>query len=156
LETENGIVWLCNMQGCQMLCFQTKTPNSGEFWSALERKKLVYSMAIWNIFPRFGTLNKEKSGNLARLSEHKMTFLCLASASLSVRVDLARWVVTSWSVNSCYDGRIPATAAKRGGQEPTLTFAIATARRGLVVIASASNTEDPGFESRLGARFLGR
>jgi hypothetical protein len=28
--------------------FQTKIPNLGKFWKALECKRLVYSMAIWN------------------------------------------------------------------------------------------------------------
>jgi hypothetical protein len=55
--------------------FQTKSPNLGEFWRALEWTKLVFSRAIWTIYygllvyfkaisPRFGILNKEKSGNL--------------------------------------------------------------------------------------------
>jgi hypothetical protein len=60
-----------------MVCFQTKNPNLGKFWRALEWKILVYFMAIWNIlqsfgnivviwyiFPRFGILCQEKSGNL--------------------------------------------------------------------------------------------
>jgi hypothetical protein len=36
-------------QGCQMVCFQTKNPNLGKFWRALEWKMLKYFMAIWNI-----------------------------------------------------------------------------------------------------------
>jgi hypothetical protein len=63
--------------------FQTKIPNLGKFWKALECKRLVYSMAIWNhlkailyilwsfgdlvgnmvYFPRFGILCRKKSGN---------------------------------------------------------------------------------------------
>jgi hypothetical protein len=56
--------------------FQTKTPNLGKFWRALEWKIFVYFMPIWNIlwpfgnfvviwhmFPRFGILCQEKSGN---------------------------------------------------------------------------------------------
>jgi hypothetical protein len=63
-----------------MLYFQTKNPNLGQFWSALEWKSLVYSFVIMNIllpfgtffgnlapicfiFPRFGILCQEKSGN---------------------------------------------------------------------------------------------
>jgi hypothetical protein len=59
-----------------MVRFQTKNPNLGKFCRALEGKKLVYCMAIWNliwsfgnfmsvwyIFPRFGILNKDKSGS---------------------------------------------------------------------------------------------
>jgi hypothetical protein len=69
-------------QGCQMVCFQTKNPNLGKFWRALEWKMLEYFMAlfnilrsfgifygdlhsnvvIWCIFPRFGKLCQEKSG----------------------------------------------------------------------------------------------
>jgi hypothetical protein len=36
-------------QGCQMGYFQTRNPNLGKFWRALQWKRLVYSMAIWNI-----------------------------------------------------------------------------------------------------------
>jgi hypothetical protein len=43
-------------QGCQMVCFQTKNPNLGKFWSALEWKMLVYFMFIWNILRSFGHL----------------------------------------------------------------------------------------------------
>jgi hypothetical protein len=70
-------------QGCQMVCFQTKNPNSGEFLRGLLRKILVYFMTIrsilrpleifyghlvyfvviWYIFPRFGILDQEKYGN---------------------------------------------------------------------------------------------
>jgi hypothetical protein len=34
--------------GCQMVCFQTKNPNWGKFWRALDCKMLVYFVAIWN------------------------------------------------------------------------------------------------------------
>jgi hypothetical protein len=71
-------------QGCQMVCFQTKNPNLGQFWRVLQCKilvyifydHLVYFTAIGNIlwpfgifyghlefFPRFGILYREKSGN---------------------------------------------------------------------------------------------
>jgi hypothetical protein len=59
-----------------MVCFQTKNSNLGKYWRALESKRLVYSVdiwyilwpfgdleAIWYIFPRFGILCPEKSGN---------------------------------------------------------------------------------------------
>jgi hypothetical protein len=36
-------------QGCQMVCFQTKNPNLGKLWRALEWERLAYSMAIWYI-----------------------------------------------------------------------------------------------------------
>jgi hypothetical protein len=69
-----------------MVCFQTKNSNLGKFWRALEWKMLVYFVVIWNIirssgipilwpfgnvvviwyiFPRFGILCQEKSGNPA-------------------------------------------------------------------------------------------
>jgi hypothetical protein len=66
-----------------MVCFQTKNPNLGKFWRAFELKIVVYFMVIrnilrsfgvflwpfgnvaviWYIFPRFGILCLEKSGN---------------------------------------------------------------------------------------------
>jgi hypothetical protein len=36
-------------QGCQMVCFQTKNTNLGQFWGALEWKMLVYFLVIWYI-----------------------------------------------------------------------------------------------------------
>jgi hypothetical protein len=70
-------------QGCQMVCFQTKNPNLGKFGRVLLWKILVYFMTIWSIlrpleilyghlvyfvviwyiFPHFGILDQEKSGN---------------------------------------------------------------------------------------------
>jgi hypothetical protein len=70
-------------QGCQMVCFQTKNPNFG--WSCCEKSwyilwpfglfysylleifygHLVYFVVIWYSFPRFGTMDQEKSGNPA-------------------------------------------------------------------------------------------
>jgi hypothetical protein len=51
-------------------CFQTKNTNLGKFWRVLQWKLLVYFVAIWKhfmviwyIFPRFGMLHQEKSGN---------------------------------------------------------------------------------------------
>jgi hypothetical protein len=59
-----------------MGCFQTKNPNLSKFWRALEWTMLVYFMVIWNIlwpfvnvveiwyiFPHFGILCQEESGN---------------------------------------------------------------------------------------------
>jgi hypothetical protein len=71
------------MQGCQVVCFQTKQPNLGKFCRALKRKKvgifygqLEYITAFWYILWPFGNLvaiwynsfhfgisNEEKSGN---------------------------------------------------------------------------------------------
>jgi hypothetical protein len=39
-----------------MVCFQTKNPNLGKFWSALDWKMFIYFMATWNILWRFGIL----------------------------------------------------------------------------------------------------
>jgi hypothetical protein len=36
-----------------MVSFQTKIPNLGKFWRALEFKMLIYFMAIWNILQTF-------------------------------------------------------------------------------------------------------
>jgi hypothetical protein len=66
-----------------MVCFQTKNPNLGKFWRVLLWKilvhlmtllsilrpleifygHLVYFVVIWYIFPRFGILDQQKSGN---------------------------------------------------------------------------------------------
>jgi hypothetical protein len=74
-----------NREGCQMAYFQTKNPNLAKFWRVLQWKMLVnymaiwsivrllgifcghlvYFMVIWYIFPRFGMLYQEKSGNTA-------------------------------------------------------------------------------------------
>jgi hypothetical protein len=40
-------------QGCQMVCFQTKNPNSGKFWNVLQWKMLVYFMETWSILRSF-------------------------------------------------------------------------------------------------------
>jgi hypothetical protein len=46
----------CGRQGCQMVCFQTKNPNFGKIWRALEWKLLLYFMTIWNILRPFGII----------------------------------------------------------------------------------------------------
>jgi hypothetical protein len=71
--------------GCQMVTFQTKNPNLGKFWRAIDGKMLTYFMATWNIlqtfgifcdhlvhfvfiwyiFSGFGIMYQEKSGNPA-------------------------------------------------------------------------------------------
>jgi hypothetical protein len=55
-----------------MVYFQTKNPDLGKIWRALERKMLPYCMTIWNILVPFGViygrlvcLDQEKSGNPA-------------------------------------------------------------------------------------------
>jgi hypothetical protein len=48
---------LCrSMQGCQMVCFQTKNPNYGKIWRALEYKMSLYFMTFWNILQAFGII----------------------------------------------------------------------------------------------------
>jgi hypothetical protein len=37
-----------------MVYFQTKNPDLGTFWRILQKKRLVYSMAVWNILGSFG------------------------------------------------------------------------------------------------------
>jgi hypothetical protein len=44
------------LPGCQMVCFLAQNPNLDIFWSALERKMLVYFMAIWNILRPLGII----------------------------------------------------------------------------------------------------
>jgi hypothetical protein len=43
-------------QGCQMVYFQTKKPNLGTFWRALEWKMFLYFVIIWNILWPFGII----------------------------------------------------------------------------------------------------
>jgi hypothetical protein len=38
------------IQGCQMVCFQTKNPELGKFWRVLLWKILVYFMTIWSMY----------------------------------------------------------------------------------------------------------
>jgi hypothetical protein len=40
-------------QGCQIVSFQTKNPNLGKFWRALERKKLIYILGPFGIFNEY-------------------------------------------------------------------------------------------------------
>jgi hypothetical protein len=40
-----------------MVHFQTKNPNLGKFWRALEWKMLVYFMTMWTILRTFGIIN---------------------------------------------------------------------------------------------------
>jgi hypothetical protein len=40
-----------------MFYFQTKNPNLGKFWRALEWKMLVHFMTIWNILRPFDVIN---------------------------------------------------------------------------------------------------
>jgi hypothetical protein len=75
--------------------FKPKITNFGKFWKALELKRLVYVsyghlnyrmafwyislpfgnlVAIWYIFPRFGILCQEKSGNPGPEWSHHKTF----------------------------------------------------------------------------------
>jgi hypothetical protein len=43
-------------QGCQMVCFQTKNPNFGEIWRALEWKMSLYFMTFLNILWPLGKI----------------------------------------------------------------------------------------------------
>jgi hypothetical protein len=42
--------------GCRLAGFETKIPNLGKFWMALDWKMLIYVMAIWNIFHTLGII----------------------------------------------------------------------------------------------------
>jgi hypothetical protein len=44
------------IQGCQMVCFQTKNPNFGKIWRALEWKMLLYFLTVCNILRPFGII----------------------------------------------------------------------------------------------------
>jgi hypothetical protein len=76
--------------------FQTPNRNLGKFWKALEWKKLVHFMAIWNIlrpfgiiygclllsvviwyiFPNLVCLDQEKSGNPGLVPRNEDSFQC--------------------------------------------------------------------------------
>jgi hypothetical protein len=45
-----GGVWV---RVARWYIFIPKNPNLGKFWRALECKRMVYSLAIWNILPPF-------------------------------------------------------------------------------------------------------
>jgi hypothetical protein len=40
----------CCARGCQIAYFQTKNPNLGKFWKALQWEMLVYVIATWSIY----------------------------------------------------------------------------------------------------------
>jgi hypothetical protein len=78
--------------GCQMVCFQTRNPNLGKFWRALEWMILVYFMSIFGpfgiccghfvkfygylvYFSRLGMLYQEKYANPASKMLEDMTRL---------------------------------------------------------------------------------
>jgi hypothetical protein len=51
LDRRAAVTW---KQGCQMVCFQTKNPNLGEFWRALVWKMLVNFKVICKTLRSFG------------------------------------------------------------------------------------------------------
>jgi hypothetical protein len=77
--------------------FQTKNPNLGKFWRALDWKMLIYFMPIWNIlqtfgifynhllhfvftwyiFSGFGIMYQEKSGNSVPLKRYHIIYWAL-------------------------------------------------------------------------------
>jgi hypothetical protein len=80
------------LQGCQMVCFQTKNPNLRKNSRASDWKILIYFMAVWNILRIFGIfcdhsvhfvfiwyilsgfviMHHEKSGNSAPMQHIKV------------------------------------------------------------------------------------
>jgi hypothetical protein len=53
----NGFMKSAPVQGCQMVCFQTKNPNLGKFWRTLDWKMLIYFMDNRNILWPLGTFS---------------------------------------------------------------------------------------------------
>jgi hypothetical protein len=43
-----------HIQCCKMVCIETKNPNLGKFWRALDWTMLIYFIAIWSILRTFG------------------------------------------------------------------------------------------------------
>jgi hypothetical protein len=88
-----------------MVSFQTKNPNLGKFWRALDGKMLKYFTAIWNIlrtfgifcdhlvpfvfiwyiFSRFWYHEPKKSGNPADQSGRKILIRALKSPQCYIR-----------------------------------------------------------------------
>jgi hypothetical protein len=65
-----SVTILGTRQGCQMVYFQTKNPNLGKLWRALDWIMLIYFMAIWNILQTFGIFN-----------DHLVHFVCIGYIS---------------------------------------------------------------------------
>jgi hypothetical protein len=79
----------CRSQGCQMVCFQTKNPNLGKFWSALDLENvyvfyaqmeyfseiwevyghLVHFVSFWYIFPFFVSCTRKNLATLVEVAE---------------------------------------------------------------------------------------
>jgi hypothetical protein len=99
-----------------MVCFQTKNPNLGKFLRALEWKIHTYIflvileyfkviwyilrpfgnvVVIWYIFPRFGILCQEKSGNPDPWSKISSTFP-FGSRRCSVMDDFYRTTIKTF------------------------------------------------------------
>jgi hypothetical protein len=75
-------------QGCQMVYLDTKHTTSGKVGmenNGIFFVHMVYFMAIWYIFPRFGMLYHEKSGNPGQETKQPKYFLCVFSTSKSGR-----------------------------------------------------------------------
>jgi hypothetical protein len=88
-------------QGCQMVCFQTKNPNLGRFWRALEWKMMVYFMVIWNILLSFG-INLWPFGNVVIIWYISPTFgiLCKKSGNPGLESKLCRALAVPELVNN--------------------------------------------------------
>jgi hypothetical protein len=75
------------LQGCQMVYFQTKNPNLGKIWKALEWRMLLYFMTIWKIFRSFGVFGSSKTGNPGYLDAFHHTYLCALFSHQLVEVN---------------------------------------------------------------------
>jgi hypothetical protein len=73
---------------CQMVYFQTKNPNLGKFWRALDLQKCIHFTDIWDLlrslgtfcvhlvhFSNFGIMDQEKSGNPGRRRKKRKSII---------------------------------------------------------------------------------
>jgi hypothetical protein len=64
-------------QGCQAVYFHTNNPDLGKFCRVLERKLLVYFIAIWNILRPYSILSAHLEYFVDSFNIHISPFLCV-------------------------------------------------------------------------------
>jgi hypothetical protein len=106
LPISHPLPLLLRARFARMECFQTKTPNFGKIWMALEWKKLLYSMAFWNILRPFGTYMLWPFGNLLVISCIFHRFGILKKGKIW-QPCLRRWICFSFFANRAKKAKIP-------------------------------------------------
>jgi hypothetical protein len=108
---QNLITFLCTgsrwdrfislKQGCQMVYFQTKTPNLGKLWRALEWKMLVYLWSFGNLvklwyFSPVGVNFIKKNLARAIYTEKLKIKLMKIKCSTPFLINNTDWIVCVW------------------------------------------------------------